>query len=145
MGTDSKRDSNAGEAVSFELEVGEKGKSKYISLPLSYDFEFLPGNGADKPVTVSSVVSIGTQTIIKTSGSTARWRLKITKAGEKGKSGLDCAGNTTPIDDGENDDGPSDDDLPRDWLWEGIQHVEPKTRATLLNTKKSIVIQEEGA
>ncbi len=128
---------------SFELEVGENGKSKYITLPLSYNFEFQPEGGEGEQVTVSSVVSKGTQTIIKTTGSTAHWKLRITDTPLKKQSGHDGAGNTTPPDDGENDDRPGAKGNTVDWFWEAMEHEDETTRSVVLNAKKTIIIQEE--
>jgi hypothetical protein len=87
----------------LEIFVGEDEKGRYITLPLSYDFEFSPVDEKGIGLSVSSIAIHGTRTVIKTFGSTSQWRLKVMRS--KDLSSVDPTGTTSPPDGDESGDG----------------------------------------
>lgn len=127
-----------GEGASFEIAVDESKKSEYnITLPLSYDFEFFPVGDNGKSIPVSSIMILGTKTIIKTSGSTSQWKLRVIKPADQ--SNMDPTGNTQTA--GDDECGDRFDD----WLKGKAKGMDEKTRTLVQSAQREIIFRKEGA
>jgi hypothetical protein len=117
---------------SFEVSVGEMKKSKFITLPLSYDFEFSPTNEKGEVIPISSVIMRGTTSIIKTTGEASQWKLKIMKGNEADSDlgDTDPTGKPATIDPDENGDG-------FDWLRDTTNELDEKIKQSVGNAFQS--------
>jgi hypothetical protein len=127
---------------SFEVSVGEIKKSKFITLPLAYDFEFSPTNEKGEVIPISSVIMRGTTSIIKTMGEATQWKLKIIKGQETGADlgDTDPTGKPSTVDPDENGDG-------FDWLRDTTQELDEKQKNSVgqafQSALRTIIFQPE--
>lgn len=122
----------------FGIAVNEAKQSKFnITLPLSYDFEFSPVDDKGESVPVSSIVFLGTKTIIKTSGSTSQWKLRVMNPADL--SNTDPTGNTQTA--GDDECGDRFDD----WLKGKAKGMDEKTRTLFQGAQREIIFQKEGS
>lgn len=121
----------------LEIFVGEDENGRYITLPLSYDFEFSPVDEKGSGLPVSSIAVHGTSTVIKTSGSTSQWRLKVVKSTDL--SGFDPTGTSSPPDGDESGDGFVD------WLGRQAANMDEQSRGVVLGARRKIVFEREKA
>lgn len=121
----------------LEIFVGEDEKGRYITLPLSYDFEFSPVDEKGNGLSVSSLGIYGTRTVIKTSGSTSQWKLKVMRSTDL--SGVDPTGTTAPPDGDESGDGFVD------WLGRQAANMDEESRGVVLGARRKIVFERESA
>lgn len=145
------------ETVVLEMMVDESKNDKYtLILPLSYGVEFSEVDGAGKNISSSPIKLDGTKAIIRTPGSSVRWKLRVTNRADF--SDTDPTGQPINVDgDGSGDstgqpvsvDGDGSGDGFRDWLRTEKGGLDENTRQIVQNayqaSTRTIVLQQETA
>ncbi|MCU0288169.1 MAG: hypothetical protein MUF15_17460 [Acidobacteria bacterium] len=128
------------ETVVLEMMVDESKDDKYmLLLPLSYGVEFSEVDGAGKNISSSPVKLNGTRTIIRTPGSPARWKLRVTS--QVDLSDTDPTGQPVSV------DGDGSGDGFTDWLMVRKGALDENTLKSLQATQpagRTIILQQEA-
>lgn len=135
-----KSESNPG-AVILEMMVDESKKDKYkLILPLSYGVEFSEADGKGKNTSFSPVKLTGTKAVIRTPGSPARWKIRVT--GQADFSNEDPTGQPVSV------DGDGSGDGFKDWLETKKEGLDENSRQMVQkvyqSARRTIILQQEG-
>lgn len=128
--------------VILEMMVDESKEDKYtLILPLSYGVEFSEVDGAGKNISSSPVKLNGARAIIRTPGSTARWKLSITNQADL--SNTDPTGQPVSV------DGDGSGDGFKDWLRTKKEGLDENSwqivQSAYQAATRTIILQQEGA
>jgi len=123
----------------FGIDLDDNGKSELkITLPLSYDFDFLPVDDSIKELPVSSVKIEDTQTIINVSENSPQWKLKVIKPEDRYRKFSNHDGEGTSSTVSTNEPG----DRLIDWLKVKLSRFDEEAQQKIKGAKREIIIRK---
>ena len=126
----------------LEIDLDNNGANEFkITLPVSYDFDFLPVDEKGKEIPVSCVMIKDTRTIINVSENSPQWKLKVIKPEERPKqpSSHDEQGTSSPP------VGNEPGDRLFDWLGEQVSWENEEANRKIQGAKREIIIRKLAA